>query len=72
MLGDNHEGHIYLTAGMEANDVSRQTAAMTLTVNWRCYWHAKFFRGNKNIYLLFMLFLLIDTIQMIEILPQVR
>ena len=34
--------------------------------------HAKFFRGNKNIYLHFMLFLHIDMTQVVEILPQVR
>ena len=34
--------------------------------------HAKFFRGNKNIYLHFMSFLHIDMMQVVEILPQVR
>ena len=34
--------------------------------------HAKFFRGNKNIYLFFMSFLHIDMTQVVEILPQVR
>ena len=34
--------------------------------------HAKFFRGNKNIYLHFMSFLHIDMTQVVEILPQVR
>ena len=33
---------------------------------------AKFFRGNKNIYLHFVLFLHIDTTQVVEILPQIR
>ena len=34
--------------------------------------HAKFFRGNKNIYVHFMSFLQIDMTQVIETLPQVR
>ena len=34
--------------------------------------HAKFFRGNKNIYLYFMSFLHIDMTQVFEILAQVR
>ena len=34
--------------------------------------HAKFFRGNINIYLHFVLFLHIDTALVIEILPQIR
>ena len=34
--------------------------------------HAKFFRGNKNIYLYFMSFFHIDMTQVVEILPQVR
>ena len=34
--------------------------------------HAKFFRGNQNIYLHFMSFFYIDTIQVVEILLQVR
>ena len=34
--------------------------------------HAKFFRGNKNIYLHFMSFPYIDITQVVEILPQVR
>ena len=33
---------------------------------------AKFFRGNINIYLHFVSFLHIDTMQVVEILPQVR
>ena len=32
--------------------------------------HAKFFRGNINIYSYFVSFLHIDTIQVVEILPQ--
>ena len=34
--------------------------------------HAKFFRGNKNIYLQFISFLHIAMTQVVEILPQVR
>ena len=34
--------------------------------------HAKFFRGNINIYLHFVSFLHIDTTQVVEIRPQVR
>ena len=34
--------------------------------------HAKFFRGNKNIYLHFMSLLHIDMTQVVEILPKVR
>ena len=34
--------------------------------------HAKFFRGNLNIYLHFVSFLHIDTMQVVEILPQIR
>ena len=34
--------------------------------------HAKFFRGNINIYLHFVSFLHIDTMQVVEILPQIR
>ena len=34
--------------------------------------HAKFFRGNVNIYLHFMLFLHIDTMQLVEIPLQIR
>ena len=34
--------------------------------------YAKFFRGNKNIYLHFMSFRHIDMTQVVEILPQVR
>ena len=33
---------------------------------------AKFFRGNINIYLHFVLFLHIDTTQVVEILPEIR
>ena len=33
---------------------------------------AKFFRGNINIYLHFVSFLHIDTMQVVEILPQIR
>ena len=33
---------------------------------------AKFFRGNLNIYLYFVLFLHTDTTQVVEILPQIR
>ena len=33
---------------------------------------AKFFRGNKNIYLHFMSFLHMDMTQVVEILPQLR
>ena len=33
---------------------------------------ANFFRGNINIYLHFMSFLHIDTMQVVEILPQIR
>ena len=33
---------------------------------------AKFFRGNINIYLHFVSFLHIDTMQVVEILPQTR
>ena len=33
---------------------------------------AKFFRGNLNIYLHFVSFLHIDTMQVVEILPQIR
>ena len=34
--------------------------------------HAKFFRENINIYLHFVSYLLIDTTQVVEILPQIR
>ena len=34
--------------------------------------HAKFFRGNINMYLHFVSFLDIDTTQVVEILPQIR
>ena len=34
--------------------------------------HAKFFRGNINIYLHFVSFLHIDATQVVEILPQIR
>ena len=34
--------------------------------------HAKFFRGNKNIYFHFMSFLIIYMTQVVEILPQLR
>ena len=34
--------------------------------------HAKFFKGNINIYLHFVSFLHIDTTQVFEILPQIR
>ena len=34
--------------------------------------HAKFFKGNINIYLHFVSFLHIDTTQVVEILPQIR
>ena len=34
--------------------------------------NAKFFRGNINIYLHFVLFLHIDTTQVVEIFPQIR
>ena len=34
--------------------------------------HAKFFRGNINLYLHFMSFLHIDKTQVVEILPQIR
>ena len=34
--------------------------------------HAKFSRGNINIYLHFVSFLHIDTTQVFEILPQIR
>ena len=34
--------------------------------------HAKLFRVNKHIYLHFMSFLHIDTMQVVEILPQIR
>ena len=34
--------------------------------------HAKFFKGNKNIYLQFMPFLHIDMTQVVEVLPQVK
>ena len=34
--------------------------------------HAKFFRGNINVYLHFVSFLHIDTMQVFEILPQIR
>ena len=34
--------------------------------------HAKFFRENINIYLHFVLYLHIDTMQVVEILPQKR
>ena len=41
-----------------------------------CLWlnplPAKFFRGNINIYLHFVSFLHIDTMQVVEILPQVK
>ena len=33
---------------------------------------AKFFRGNIDIYLYFVSFLHIDTMQVVEILPQIR
>ena len=33
---------------------------------------AKFFRGNINIYLNFVSFLHLDTMQVVEILPQIR
>ena len=52
-----------------------------LTLGWNPAWwetevegnvyHAKFFRGNKNIYLLFMSLFLIDMTQVVEILPRV-
>ena len=35
-------------------------------------WRAKFFKGNINIYLHFVAFLHIDTMQVVEILPQTR
>ena len=34
--------------------------------------HAKFYRGNINIYLHFVSFLHIDTMQVFDILPQIR
>ena len=34
--------------------------------------YATFFRGNINIYLYFVSFLHIDTMQVVEILPQIR
>ena len=34
--------------------------------------HAKFFRGNINIYIHFVSFLHIDTMQVVKILPQIR
>ena len=34
--------------------------------------HAKFFRGNINMYLHFVSFLHIDTTRVVEILPQIR
>ena len=44
---------------------------VTLTGNFNPL-HAKFFRGNINIYLHIVSFLHIDTTQVVEILPQVR
>ena len=43
--------------------------ALSSMINPLC---AKFFRGNINIYLHFMSFVHIDTMQVVEILPQIR
>ena len=45
------------------------TVAMLFSVNPL---HAKFFRGNENIYLHFMSFIHIDLTQVLKMFPQVR
>ena len=48
------------------------TWCIVCTNQFLTLYHAKFFRGNQNIYLHFMSFLHIDITQAVEIIPQVR
>ena len=61
----NPEGHLIYTTWLICIDQTIKPFFINLL-------RAKFFKGNKNIYLPFMSFLHIDMMQVVEILPQVR